>query len=478
MKGKFLFHKIIALVLITMFISLFTCGIAEANYSYKYNDYISFLFPDENYFDRKNFKDFLNSFNNFTKGLNARSDYNTTKKQMINKILDLRDNYSESSVVSNISTRLLNTILADNSNSTTNLIQTILKQISSLFSSTITTISADETVKINSDTATQLAGNDYSVELSANIYYAGGLDNNGNPKSDKWVVLIHGFRRNGQAITDAVGEMYINQGYNILAPDLRGSGNTGGKTGMGYLESLDVFDWLTYINERFPNNSNKILVHGVSLGGATTLYLSGLTVNNRSIKDLNVIGLVDDCGYTSMTGIIKDLLGTVGDSELVSTILGLFNKDGLDNLLTDDQIKNFVINYVDVGLTQDNYDEKQDALNSLKNCEVPILIIHGTEDTTVPYKNSETVYNEAMKISTIPYVQRFSAEGEPHAFIVVGNQYNVYEGHVQNFITKAESISAGNTTDKESDYVEEKEEKGSTLEKILKTLILFKDMLF
>ena len=83
-----------------------------------------------------------------------------------------------------------------------------------------------------------------------------------------------------------------------------------------------------------------------------------------------------------------------------------------------------------------------------------------------------------MKISTIPYVQRFSAEGEPHAFIVVGNQYNVYEGHVQNFITKAESISAGNTTDKESDYVEEKEEKGSTLEKILKTLILFKDMLY
>ena len=181
MKGKFLFHKIIALVLITMFISLFTCGIAEANYSYKYNVYISFLFPDENYFDRKNFKDFLNSFNNFTKGLNTRSDYNTTKKQMINKILDLRDNYSESSVVSNISTRLLNTILADNSNSTTNLIQTILKQISSLFSSTITTISADETVKINSDTATQLAGNDYSVELSANIYYAGGLDDNGNP---------------------------------------------------------------------------------------------------------------------------------------------------------------------------------------------------------------------------------------------------------------------------------------------------------
>ena len=28
------------------------------------------------------------------------------------------------------------------------------------------------------------------------------------------------------------------------------------------------------------------------------------------------------------------------------------------------------------------------------------------------------VYNEAMKISSIPYVQRFIADGEPHAFIV------------------------------------------------------------
>ena len=113
-----------------------------------------------------------------------------------------------------------------------------------------------------------------------------------------------------------LGEMYLEQGYNILAPDLRGAGNTSGSNGMGYLESLDVFDWLTYLNNRYSNNCSQILVHGVSLGGATTLFLSGLEVDGQTIKDKNVIGLVDDCGYTSMTGIIKDLLNTVGDSEL------------------------------------------------------------------------------------------------------------------------------------------------------------------
>ena len=213
---------------------------------------------------------------------------------------------------------------------------------------------------------------------------------------------------NGQAITDALGEMYLEQGYNILAPDLRGAGNTSGSNGMGYLESLDVFDWLTYLNNRYSNNCSQILVHGVSLGGATTLFLSGLEVNGQTIKDKNVIGLVDDCGYTSMTGIIKDLLNTVGDSELISMILGIFDKDSLSDILTDEQIKEFLITTVGVGLTEENFDEKQDAINSLRKCEVPLLIIHGTNDTTVPFKNSDTVYNEAMKISSIPYVQRLS----------------------------------------------------------------------
>jgi len=201
-------------------------------------------------------------------------------------------------------------------------------------------------------------------------------------------------------------------------------------------------------------------------------------VDGQTISDKNVIGLVDDCGYTSMTGIIKDLLNTVGDSELVSMILGIFDKNSLSNILTDEQIKEFLINTIDVGLSEENFDKKQDAINSLRKCEVPLLIIHGTNDTTVPFKNSDTVYNEAMKISSIPYVQRFIADGEPHAFIVVGNQYNVYEGHVHNFIKEAESISAGNASDKESHYEQEEEEKSSLWDNIMKTLVIFKDMLF
>lgn len=478
MRKKILFHKTLSIILIVLFITLFTFSSVQAYSSYKYNDYMNIIFQDEQYFDRNTYKNFLNVFNSYTKGLNFNSDYNTIKKQMITKVLELRKNYPNSATVSNISNKLLNKIINDNSNNSQNLIQNILNEIISLFNSSIVMMVPDETVTINSTTATKLVGDKYNVELSANIYYANDLNSDGTPKSNKWVVLVHGFMMNGQAITDALGEMYLEQGYNILAPDLRGAGNTSGNNGMGYLESLDVFDWLTYLNNRYSNNCSQILVHGVSLGGATTLFLSGLEIDGKTIKDKNVIGLVDDCGYTSMTGIIKDLLNTIGDSELVSMILGIFDKDSLSDILTDEQIKEFLITTVGVGLTEENFDKKQDAINSLRKCEVPLLIIHGTNDTTVPFKNSDIVYNEAMKISSIPYVQRYIADGEPHAFIVVGNQYNVYEGHVHNFIKEAESIAAGNTSDKESNYEQEEEKQSSSWDNIIKTLVLFKDMLF
>ena len=55
-----------------------------------------------------------------------------------------------------------------------------------------------------------------------------------------------------------------------------------------------------------------------SLGGATTLFLSGLEVGCQTIKDKNVIGLVDDCGYTSPTVFNKSLLIIPCHDEVIS----------------------------------------------------------------------------------------------------------------------------------------------------------------
>ena len=59
----------------------------------------------------------------------------------------------------------------------------------------------------------------------------------------------------------------------------------------------------------------------------------------KTIKEQNVIGVVDDCGYTSMMGIVEDLLGSISDVELISKILGILNKDSFTDLIGEDKIK-------------------------------------------------------------------------------------------------------------------------------------------
>ena len=106
MRKKFLFHKTLSIILIVLFITFFTFSSVQAYSSYKYNDYMNIIFQDEQYFDRNTYKNFLNVFNSYTKGLNFNSDYNTIKKQMITKVLELRKNYPNSATVSNISNKL------------------------------------------------------------------------------------------------------------------------------------------------------------------------------------------------------------------------------------------------------------------------------------------------------------------------------------------------------------------------------------
>ena len=67
MRKKFLFHKTLSIILIILFITLSTFTSVQAYSSYKYNDYMNLIFPDEQYFDRNTYKNFLNGFNCFTK---------------------------------------------------------------------------------------------------------------------------------------------------------------------------------------------------------------------------------------------------------------------------------------------------------------------------------------------------------------------------------------------------------------------------
>ena len=104
-------------------------------------------------------------------------------------------------------------------------------------------------------------------------------------KTHKWAILIHGYKVNNNNMM-SYGEKYYEMGYNVLLPNNRAHGNSEGNyIGMGWLDKDDIACWVNWINKQDPNA--KIILHGVSMGAATTMMASGENLNN-------VVGYIED----------------------------------------------------------------------------------------------------------------------------------------------------------------------------------------
>ena len=112
--------------------------------------------------------------------------------------------------------------------------------------------------------------------------------------TSKTAVIVHGYTDNAIRMM-MIGYLYNhNLGYNILLPDLRYSGLSDGDAfQMGWLDRKDVMQWMDVANEIY-GDSTQMVVHGISMGGATTMMVSGEELPEY------VKCFVDDCGYTSV----------------------------------------------------------------------------------------------------------------------------------------------------------------------------------
>lgn len=88
-------------------------------------------------------------------------------------------------------------------------------------------------------------------------------------------IIVHGYTDNAIRMFH-IGYLY-NQSldYNILLPDLRYTGLTEGDAiQMGWLDRKDVLQWIDTAPALF-GDSLKAVVHGISMGAATTMMVSG-----------------------------------------------------------------------------------------------------------------------------------------------------------------------------------------------------------
>lgn len=88
-------------------------------------------------------------------------------------------------------------------------------------------------------------------------------------------VIVHGYTDCAVRML-MIGYLYNHDlGYNILLPDLHYHGESEGRAiRMGWLDRLDVLRWMDVADEVFGGHT-RMVVHGISMGAATTMMLAG-----------------------------------------------------------------------------------------------------------------------------------------------------------------------------------------------------------
>ena len=112
--------------------------------------------------------------------------------------------------------------------------------------------------------------------------------------TDRTAVIVHGYTDNAVRML-MIGYLYNHDlGYNILLPDLYYHGRSEGRAiRMGWKDRLDVLRWMDVANDIFGGDT-RMVVHGISMGAATTMMVSG------EEQRPYVKCFVEDCGYTSV----------------------------------------------------------------------------------------------------------------------------------------------------------------------------------
>ena len=119
----------------------------------------------------------------------------------------------------------------------------------------------------------------------------------GDSARGRTAIVVHGYKDSAQKFL-FLGRMYHRDlGFNILMPDLHAHGLSEGEAiGMGWRERHDVLRWAEIAGRMFadPERGSSVVVHGVSMGAATTMCASGERLPGC------VKCFVEDCGYTSV----------------------------------------------------------------------------------------------------------------------------------------------------------------------------------
>lgn len=207
-------------------------------------------------------------------------------------------------------------------------------------------------------------------------------------------VLAHGYTDEARRMM-MLGRLYHDSlHYNIIIPDHERHGLSEGRSiQMGWLDRKNLQLWISVADSMW--NYCPTVLHGISMGGATVMMCSGDSLSP------SVRAIIDDCGYTSVwdefSGEIHNQFG-----------LPVHPLMDVASIMCD----------IKYGW---NFHEAS-ALNQVRKSTLPILFIHGDQDSFVP---TEMVYR-LYDAKTTGHKALWIAKGSAHA--------RAYHDHPQEYL--------------------------------------------
>ena len=219
--------------------------------------------------------------------------------------------------------------------------------------------------------------------------------------SNKFIILCHGFTGSHREMVGRA-EHFYRKGYNVLLPDARSHGSSEGTyRGMGYLETKDIKQWIDKIIASNPEA--EIVLMGQSMGAATVMMTASTPLPT------NVKCVIEDCGYT---GVYEEFSQQISQRYHVPS----FPIMNIANVLSK-KIAGYSF-------------KEASPVNMIKNCHLPILMIHGTEDAVVPYEFLDQLYEAANEPK-----EKLTVEGAGHCMSMV-IETDLYWNTIDSFIEK------------------------------------------
>lgn len=175
--------------------------------------------------------------------------------------------------------------------------------------------------------------------------------------SDRAVICFHGYTSEGLNDYSSLAKFYLEHGFHLMIVDERSHGKSEGTyIGFGCLDRQDAKNWIQYVIRRLGEEC-QIMLHGISMGGATVLMTTGFPLPTQ------VKAAVSDCAFTSAYEVFQSVLRT------------MYHLPSFPLMNLADWMAKRKAGY---GLNECN------AKREVARSQTPTLFIHGDQDTFVP----------------------------------------------------------------------------------------------